>query len=51
VRGVTVLAKRERGRRLLVGLRQGRVAYLAVARPRVSARRAVRYLRSLRQVS
>jgi hypothetical protein len=47
VRGATVFTKRERGRRLLVGLRQGRVAYLAVARPRISARRAVRYLRSM----
>jgi hypothetical protein len=46
-RGVLVLARRERGRRLLVGLRHGRVAYLAVARPRVSGRRALRYLRSL----
>jgi hypothetical protein len=47
VRGVRVFSKRERGRRLLVGLRRGRVAYLAVARPRVSQRRALRYLRTL----
>jgi hypothetical protein len=47
VRGVKVFAKRERHRRLLVGIRGKRVAYLAVARPKVSQRRALRYLRSL----
>jgi hypothetical protein len=48
VRGSTVLGTRERGRRLLVGLRRGRVAYLAVTRPSLSPRRALRYLRALR---
>jgi hypothetical protein len=47
VRGAAVFAKRERHRRLLVGIRRGRVAYLAVARPKVSRRRALRYLRTL----
>jgi hypothetical protein len=47
VRGAAVFVKRERHRRLLVGIRRGRVAYLAVARPRVSNRRALRYLRTL----
>ncbi|MDX6585259.1 MAG: hypothetical protein QOI10_4443 [Solirubrobacterales bacterium] len=46
VRGVTVFAKRERRRRLLVGLRRGRVAYLAVARPKLSNRATLRYLRT-----
>jgi hypothetical protein len=45
-RGVTVLAQRERHRRLLVGLRRGRVAYLAVARRRLSNRRALRILKT-----
>jgi hypothetical protein len=48
VHGVTVLSRRERGRLLLAGLRRGRVAYLAVARPRLSKPRALRYLRALR---
>jgi hypothetical protein len=46
-RGVTVFAKRERRRLLLVGLRRRRVAYLAVARRPLSNRRALRYLRTL----
>jgi hypothetical protein len=47
-RGVTVFARRERGRRLLVGIRRGRVSYLAVARPGVPVARTLRYLRALK---
>ena len=47
VRGAAVYVKRERRRRLLVGFRRGRVAYLAVARRKVSNRRAVRLLRTV----
>jgi hypothetical protein len=47
VHGTAVYATRERHRRLLVGIRRGRVAYLAVARPKLSQRRALRYLRTL----
>jgi hypothetical protein len=42
-----VYSKRERHRRLLVGIRRGRVAYLAVTRRKLSSRRALRYLRTL----
>jgi hypothetical protein len=47
-RGVTVFARGERGRRLLVGIKGKRVAYLAVARPAVAQRRVLLYLRTLR---
>ena len=47
VRGTKVLLVKERRRKLLVGLRSGKVAYLAVARRKVSNRRALKYLRSL----
>jgi hypothetical protein len=45
-RGATVYAKRERHRRLLVGIRRGRVQYLAVTRPKLAKQRALRYLRT-----
>jgi hypothetical protein len=45
-RGATVYAKRERHRRLLVGIRHGRVQYLAVTRPKLAKQRALRYLRT-----
>jgi hypothetical protein len=44
--GATVYSKRDRRRRLLVGIRGGRVKYLAVARPKLSKRAALRYLRT-----
>jgi hypothetical protein len=47
VNGAAVYVKRERRRRLLVGMRSGRVAYLAVTRRKTSNRRALRYLRTL----
>src|SRR4051794_22146862 len=47
VHGAAVYAKRERHRRLLVGLRRGRVAYLAVTKRKLSAKRALRLLRTL----
>jgi hypothetical protein len=47
VRGATVYGKREKRRRLFVGLRRGRVAYLAVSKRRTSNARALRYLRTL----
>jgi hypothetical protein len=47
VHGAAVYAKREKHRRLLVGLRRGRVAYLAVTKRKLSARRALRLLRTL----
>ena len=46
VRGAIVFAKRERRRRLLVGVRAGRVAYMAVAKRSLSRRRTLRYLRN-----
>jgi hypothetical protein len=45
-RGATVYARRERHRRLLVGIRRGRVQYLAVTRPKLTKQRALRYLRT-----
>jgi hypothetical protein len=45
-RGVTVYAKRERNRRLLVGVRAKRVAYLAAGNRRLSRKRTLRYLRN-----
>jgi uncharacterized membrane protein YgcG len=47
-RGVTVFSLSEKGRRLLVGIRKGRVRFLAVARPAVAQARLLRYLRVLR---
>jgi hypothetical protein len=47
VRGAAVFAVRERRRRLLVGMRRGRVAYLAVTRRGLSRGRALRLLRTL----
>jgi hypothetical protein len=47
VHGAAVFVRRERRRRLLVGVRRGRVAYLAVTRRKVSNKRALRYLRTL----
>jgi hypothetical protein len=46
VRGATVYAKSERHRRLLVAIKDGRVAYLAVTRPKLAKRWALRYLRT-----
>jgi hypothetical protein len=47
VRGVTVYTRRpERRRRVLVGVRGRRVAYVAITRRSVSPRRGLRYLRS-----
>ena len=46
-RGSTVLLVRERYRKLLVGLRRGHVAFLAVARPKLSSRATLRLLRLL----
>jgi hypothetical protein len=43
---VTVLLKQERYRKLLVGLQHGHVMYLAVARPKLSNRATLRYLRT-----
>jgi hypothetical protein len=45
-RGATVYAKRERNRRLLVAIKGRRVQYLAVTRPKLAKRRALRYLRT-----
>jgi hypothetical protein len=47
VRGAAVFGVRERRRRLLVGVRRGRVAYLAVTRRGLSRGRALRLLRTL----
>src|SRR4051812_49967137 len=45
-RGATLYTKRERNRRLLVAIKGGRVAYLAVARPKMAKRWALHYLRT-----
>jgi hypothetical protein len=47
VHGAAVFVVREHRRRLLVGMRRGRVAYLAVTRRKTSNKRALRYLRTL----
>lgn len=46
VKGAVVLGLRERHRRLLIGVRGGRVTYLAVGRRALSRRRTLRYLRN-----
>jgi hypothetical protein len=46
-RGVTVYAKRERRRRLIVGIKDRRVAYVAVGRRKLSQRRTLRYMRNV----
>jgi hypothetical protein len=46
VRGATLYSKRERHRRLIVAIKHGRVTYLAVTRPKLATRWALRYLRT-----
>jgi hypothetical protein len=48
VRGATIFSARERKRQLLVGLRNGHVAWMAVARRNLSKARLLSDLRSLR---
>jgi hypothetical protein len=47
VRGVTVLARRDRRRRIVVGVRGGRVTFLAVSRRVIRPRRVLRYVKNV----